>query len=76
MKQITAPALTKVRNQTRALKGGNQTSSSMSRISALNFSSNWPRMPEPAMIAERSIERTRLLCSDWNRNQKRRYGSE
>jgi hypothetical protein len=69
MKQITPPALTEVRNQTRARKGGSQTSSSISRISALNFSSNWPRMPEPAMIAERSIERTRLLCRDWNRNQ-------
>lgn len=38
--------------------------SSISFTSALNFSSNWPRMPEPAMIAERSIARTRLLCKD------------
>jgi len=42
------------------------TSSSMSRINALNFSSNWPRIPEPAIIAERSMDRTRLLWRDYS----------
>lgn len=42
-------------------------SSSISRMSALNFSSNCPRIPEPAMIAERSIDSTRLFCRDWRR---------
>jgi hypothetical protein len=44
-----------------------RTSSSMSRSKALNFSSNWPRMPEPAMIAARSIESTRFSWRDWKR---------
>ena len=47
------------------LEGTNRTSSSMSRSRALNFSSNWPLIPEPAIIAARSIDKTRFLWRDW-----------
>ena len=45
----------------------------MSRISALNFSSNWPRIPDPANIEERSIESTLLSWSDYNDRQCKGY---
>ena len=40
------------------------TSSSISRSRALNFSSNCPLIPEPAIMAARSIDRTRLCWRD------------
>lgn len=42
-----------------------QTSASISCIRALNFSSNCPRIPDPAITDERSSANTRLSCNDW-----------
>ena len=39
-------------------------SSSMSFTRALNFSSNCPRIPDPATTEDRSMDRTRLFCRD------------
>ena len=64
MKQMTCRPYEMSKDLARQFEVEKRTSSSMSLRRALNFSSNCPRIPEPAMMADRSIDRTRLLWRD------------